>query len=210
MRFRDKSRQYAQDMNFSKIVPHDDSFERDVCDTCGLINYMNPKLIAGVVALWHQDGEDKILMCKRAIEPRKGFWTLPAGFMEQGETVAEGAVREAHEEACADIETDALIGIYNVARIAQVQMFYRGRLRNPDIAAGPESEEVALVAWNDIPWDELAFPAGYYALQHYYETRDKDSFAPFSEPENWADTPGFEALRARYEQVDKTPDEKPE
>ena len=206
MRFRDKSRAYAQDMNFSKIVPHDDSFARDVCDTCGLINYVNPKLIAGVVAVWHEDGTDKILMCKRAIEPRKGFWTLPAGFMEQGETVAEGAAREAQEEACADVETDALIGVYNVARIAQVQMFYRGRLRHPDIKPGPESEEVALMAWDDIPWDELAFPAVYYALKHYDETRGQDSFPPFSEPENWADTPGFEALRARYEEADKTKD----
>ena len=203
MQFRDKSRAYTQDISFSKTVPHDDSFERDVCNTCGLINYVNPKLIAGVVATWCDDGTDKILMCKRAIEPRKGFWTLPAGFMEQGETVAEGAAREAHEEANADVETGALIGIYNVARIAQVQMFYRGKLRSPNVSPGPESEAVALVAWEDIPWDELAFPAVYYALQHYYETRDKDSFAPFSEPENWADTPGFEALRARYEVADK-------
>ena len=141
MRFRDKSRPYKQEMNFSKIVPHDDSFERDVCDTCGLINYVNPKLVAGVVAIWHEDGEDKILMCKRAIEPRKGFWTLPAGFMEQGETVAEGAAREAKEEACADVATDALIGVYNVARIAQVQMFYRGRLRSPEIAADRKAKK---------------------------------------------------------------------
>lgn len=210
MHFRDKSRQYAQELAFSKIVPQDDSFERDVCDTCGLINYVNPKLVAGVVAIWHEDGEDKILMCKRAIEPRKGFWTLPAGFMEQGETVAEGAAREAKEEACADVATDALIGVYNVARIAQVQMFYRGRLRSPEIAAGPESEEVALMSWDEIPWDELAFPAVYYALQHWCATKDDAAFAPFSEPENWADTPGFEALRARYEQVDKQRDKKAE
>ena len=203
MQFRDKSRRYAQDISFSKTVPHDDSFERDVCNTCGLINYVNPKLIAGVVAVWHEDGTDKILMCKRAIEPRKGFWTLPAGFMEQGETVAQGAAREAREEANADVETDALIGIYNVARISQVQMFYRCKLRSADVSAGPESEAVALVAWEDIPWDALAFPAVYYALTHYYETRDHAHFAPFSEPENWADTPGFEALRARYEEADK-------
>ncbi len=194
MTFRDKSQAYKQDISFAKRVPHDDSFERDVCNHCGLIHYVNPKIISGVVATW----EDKILMCRRAIEPRKGFWTLPAGFMEQHETTAQGAVREAKEEACADVETDALIGIYNVAGISQVQMFYRGRLRAPDIAAGPESAEVALMAWEDIPWDELAFPTIYYALQHYYETRDKHNFAPFSEPENWADTPGFEALRARY------------
>lgn len=198
--FRDKSTDYAHDISFGKKVPHDDSFERDICNHCGLIDYKNPRIIAGVVALW----EDKILMCKRAIEPRKGYWTLPAGFMEKGETVAQGAAREAHEEACAEIETDALIGIYNVARIAQVQMFYRGRLVTPDIAAGPESQEVALMRWDEIPWDELAFPAVYYALKHWHETRHLDSFAPFSEPDNWADTPGFEALRARYEQADKS------
>ena len=206
MRFRDKTRAYEQDMSFSKIVPHDDSFERDVCDTCGLINYINPKLIAGVVAVWAEGDSDKILMCKRAIEPRKGYWTLPAGFMEQGETVAQGAAREAREEANADVETDALIGVYNVERIAQVQMFYRGRLRSPEIAAGPESEEVALMSWDEIPWDALAFPAVYHALQHYRATRDEEHFAPFTEPENWADTPGFEALRARYESPDKPAD----
>lgn len=203
MRFRDKSRAYAQDMAFSKIVPHDDSFERDVCTHCGLINYQNPKIIGGVVATLVQEGREKILMCKRAIEPRKGFWTLPAGFMEQGETTAEGAAREAFEEAEARVETDALIGVYNVARISQVQMFYRAKLVSPHIQAGPESQEVALMSWDEIPWDELAFPAVYYALQHWHETRDQDNFAPFSEPENWADTPGFEALRARYEQADK-------
>ena len=194
MSFRDKSQDYAHDISFGKKVPHDDSFERDVCNHCGLINYVNPKIVAGVVALW--DG--KILMCKRAIEPRKGYWTLPAGFMEEKETVAQGAAREAREEACADVETDALIGVYNVERISQVQMFYRGRLRTPDIAPGPESEEVGLFAWDDIPWDELAFPAVYHALQHWHQTKDEAAFAPFSEPENWADTPGFEALRARY------------
>ena len=203
MTFRDKSQDYAQDISFVKKHPHDDSFERDICTHCGLINYQNPKIIAGVVATINMDGQEKILMCRRAIEPRKGFWTLPAGFMEERETIAQGAAREAHEEACADVETDALIGIYNVARISQVQMFYRGRLRSPDIAAGPESEEVALMTWDEIPWHELAFPAVYYALHHWHETKEQTQFAPFSEPENWADTPGFEALRARYESADK-------
>ncbi len=194
MPFRDTSQDYGHEISFGKRVPKDDSFEREICNHCGLIDYVNPKIIAGVVATW----EDKILMCKRAIEPRKGFWTLPAGFMEQRETTAQGAAREAMEEAGADIETGALIGIYNVERISQVQMFYRGVLRNPNIAAGPESQEVALLAWDEIPWDELAFPAVYYALQHWHETREMENFAPFSEPENWADTPGFEAMRARY------------
>lgn len=203
MTFRDQSQDYGKDISFAKKVPHDDSFERDVCTHCGLINYQNPKIIGGVVATLVQEGREKILMCKRAIEPRKGFWTLPAGFMEQGETTAEGAAREAFEEAEARVETDALIGVYNVARISQVQMFYRAKLVSPHIQAGPESQEVALMSWDEIPWDELAFPAVYYALQHWHETRDQDNFAPFSEPENWADTPGFEALRARYEQADK-------
>lgn len=206
--FRDKSTSYAQEISFGKKVPHDDSFERDICNHCGLINYQNPRIIAGVVATWHDDGVEKILMCKRNIEPRLGFWTLPAGFMEKGETVAQGAAREAKEEACAEIATDALIGVYNVERIAQVQMFYRGRLLSPDVAPGPESQEVALMSWDEIPWDDLAFPAVYYALQHWHESRDKETFAPYSEPENWADTPGFEALRARYAQADKETDKK--
>jgi ADP-ribose pyrophosphatase YjhB (NUDIX family) len=203
MTFRDKSQDYAHEISFTKKLPHDDSFERDICNTCGLINYQNPKIIVGVVATLEEDGVEKILMCRRAIEPRKGFWTLPAGFMEERETTAQGAAREAYEEAFAHVETNALIGIYNVERISQVQMFYRAKLTSPDIAAGPESEEVALMAWDDIPWDELAFPAVYYALQHWHETRDLDNFVPFSEPENWADTPGFEALRARYEDAAK-------
>ena len=203
MTFRDKSQDYRQDISFIKKRPHDDNFERDICAHCGLINYQNPKIVAGVVATISLDGEEKILMCRRAIEPRRGFWTLPAGFMEERETVAQGAAREAEEEACADVETDALIGIYNVERISQVQMFYRGRLRSPNIAAGPESAEVALMRWEDIPWDELAFPAVYYALQHWHATKDQEAFAPFCEPDNWADTPGFEALRARYESADK-------
>lgn len=201
--FRDKTIEYPHDISFDKKVPHDDSFTRDICNHCGLINYQNPRIIAGVVATLEQEGVEKILMCRRAIEPRKGFWTLPAGFMEKGETVAQGAAREAKEEACAEVAPNALIGIYNVERIAQVQMFYRADLVSPDIAVGPESQEVALMAWDDIPWDELAFPAVYYALQHWHETKDQPAFAPFSEPVNWADTPGFEALKARYEQVDK-------
>ena len=202
MTFRDQSQDYGKDISFTKRVPHDDSFERDVCNHCGLINYQNPKIIAGVVATIDVDGVEKILMCKRAIEPRKGFWTLPAGFMEKGETVAQGAAREAKEEACAEVMPEALIGVYNVARIAQVQMFYRGTLVSPDIAPGPESEEVALMTWDEIPWQDLAFPAVYYAWQHWHETKDEAAFAPCSEPENWADTPGFEALRARYQQAD--------
>jgi len=193
MTFRDQSRDYPNEMNFSKRKPHDDSFERHICDNCGLINYENPKVIAGVVATW----DNKILMCRRAIEPRHGFWTLPAGFMEKGETVAQGAAREAQEEANADVEVGQLIGIYNVARISQVQMFYRGQLRTPDIAPGPESLDVKLMSWDEIPWDELAFPSVYWALKHFKDTEHLDQFAPFGEPENWLDTPGFQNLGRR-------------
>ncbi|MBL6786846.1 MAG: NUDIX hydrolase [PS1 clade bacterium] len=194
MTFKDQSRAYQNDMSFSKRVPDGDAFTRNICDHCGLINYENPKIVAGVVAVW----EDKILMCKRAIEPRIGFWTLPAGFMENRETIAEGAAREAHEEACADVEIDALLGVYNVARISQVQIFYRAKLKSPDIAVGPESAEVELFSWDEIPWDSLAFPSVYWALHHFQETNDQALFAPFSEPDDWSQTPGFEALAARY------------
>ncbi len=194
MSFRDESRSYKKQIAFSQITPHNDDLPRDVCDHCGLINYQNPRLIVGVVALW----EDKILMCKRAIEPRKHFWTLPAGFMEKGETTKAGAAREAYEETYAKVEPEALIGIYNVARIAQVHIYYRARLLSKEIACGVESEAVALLDWEDIPWDALAFPSIYWALQHYKQTATQSHFAPFSEPEEWAQTPGFEDLHKRY------------
>lgn len=193
MTFKDKSRDYTRDIAFSRRTPHDDALERSICDHCGLINYDNPKIIAGVVAHYG----DRILMCRRAIEPRAGFWTLPAGFMELNETVAAAAAREAHEEACADVEIECLLGIYNVSRISQVQIFYRGKLRSPDVACGIESVEVALFNWDEIPWGELAFPSVYWALQHYHQTRNETVFAPFSEPEDWRITPGFEALVRR-------------
>ena len=188
--FTDRSRVYDKSPAFTRRQPHDDALERNICDHCGLINYENPRIITGVVATW----ENKILMCRREIEPRRGFWTLPAGFMEQNETVAEGAAREAWEEARADIEIECLLSIYNVARISQVQMFYRGKMRSPDFACGPESSDVGLFDWDDIPWDELAFPTVYWALQHFKESKDRTHFAPFTEPDDWHQTPGFTHL----------------
>jgi len=175
----DSTRKPGHDGPSHRRIPVDDDRERLVCLDCGFINYVNPKIVVGSVAVW----EDKILLCRRAIEPRKGWWTLPAGYMEERETVAEGAAREAWEEARADIEIDALIGIYNIPRISQVQMIHRARLRSPDVSAGPESEEVGLFTWDEIPWDELAFPTVLWALQHWRETRDLASFAPQYEPE---------------------------
>ena len=168
---------------FRMELPDGDDKLRRVCAHCRFIDYVNPKIVAGSVVT--QNG--KILLCKRAIEPRKGYWTLPAGFMEEGETVEEGARREAQEEACADIRIEQLLAVYSVPRIAQVQVMFRATLES-DIAAGPESEEVGLFDWKDIPWSELAFPTVIWALTHYAETRHLPAFPPFANP------PGTEKL----------------
>jgi ADP-ribose pyrophosphatase YjhB (NUDIX family) len=151
--------------------------ERYVCGDCGHIYYSNPKIVVGSVVV--EDG--KILLCRRAIEPRKGFWTLPAGFLEEHET-PEDARREAKEEADCEIVLDALLAVYSVPRISQVQLIYRGRLKTPRFAPGAESLEVALFAWEDIPWTELAFPSVTWALNHYRETKDQAVFAPLTNP----------------------------
>jgi ADP-ribose pyrophosphatase YjhB (NUDIX family) len=169
--------------HFEKRVPDGDNRERLVCGRCEFIHYQNPKVVAGAVCTWRDDkGEDKILLAKRAIEPRKGFWTLPAGYMELGETTEQAARREALEEACATIEIDRLLAMYSVARIGQVQIMSRARLVTADIACGVESEEVALVDWADIPWDQLAFPTVVWALAHFHESRDKTDFSTYSNP----------------------------
>jgi ADP-ribose pyrophosphatase YjhB (NUDIX family) len=148
---------------FRRKVPEGDTHERSVCDDCGYIAYDNPKVIAGVVPIY----EGKVLLCTRAIEPRTGFWTVPAGFLELGETPEEGAAREAHEEANAVIEVGDLIGVYTIRHIGQVQMFYRGTMASPTFSAGAESLAVKLFSWEDIPWDELAFPTIKWALRDY-------------------------------------------
>lgn len=157
-----------------KKIPPDDTIERLTCKECGFINYINPKVIVGAVCTWNE----KFLLCKRAISPRIGFWTMPAGFMEEGETSIEGAKREAKEEAGANIEIDKLIGIYNIARLSQVHLIYRARLITPDVEAGPESQEVDFYSWNDIPWDALAFPSVRWALTHFKEVENQIDFCP--------------------------------
>ena len=157
-----------------KRIPPDDALERLVCDECGFINYVNPKIVVGSVCVL--DG--RFLLCKRAIDPRKGYWTIPAGYMEERETTIEGAMREAREEACAEIRIDALLGVYSIPRISQVQLIYRAELLSPDIAAGPESEAVGLFALHEIPWEDLAFPSVHWALHHYHEAEGRDDFAP--------------------------------
>jgi ADP-ribose pyrophosphatase YjhB (NUDIX family) len=164
--------------HFEKRIPEGDNRERLVCGRCEFIHYQNPKIVAGSVATWGT----KILLAKRAIEPRKGFWTLPAGYMELGETTEQAALREAREEACATIEIDRLLAMYSVPRIGQVQIMYRARLVSPDVSAGEESEAVALVERQDIPWDQLAFPTVVWALAHFFESREKTDFATYSNP----------------------------
>ena len=139
--------------------------ERDVCATCGYVAYQNPKVVVGSVVA--EDG--RVLLCRRAIEPRMGFWTLPAGYLELDETTAEGARREAMEEAGADIALDGLLALYDVARIGQVQVMYRARFATPGIQAGVESLEVRMFAWEEIPWDLIAFPTVHWALHAWRE-----------------------------------------
>ncbi|MFN3233220.1 MAG: NUDIX domain-containing protein [Alphaproteobacteria bacterium] len=169
----------AQLDNFIKRVPDGDNRDRLICNDCGLIHYDNPRIVVGAVV----EHETKILLCKRAIEPRHGYWTLPAGFMEEHETTEDGARRETMEEACAEITIHGLLAVYNIPRISQVQLIYKASLATPHFAAGPESLDVALYDWKDIPWDNLAFPSVYWALNHYREIADKDVFTPFTNPD---------------------------
>ncbi len=165
-------------ISFSTAIPEGEDRERRVCDTCGFIDYVNPRIVTGVVAI---SADGRILLCKRAIEPRKGYWTLPAGFMELGESVEDGCRREAREEACAELDLQGVLAVYSIPRIGQVQIMYRARLLN-EPAPGPESEAVQLVEWDDIPWDQLAFPSVRWALDHWRESRDQPVLAPFSNP----------------------------
>lgn len=166
--------------SFRVEIPPGDDRERSVCTRCGFVDYRNPRIVVGSVAT---DDQGRLLLCKRAIEPRKGWWTLPAGYMELGESAEVGARREAREEAGAILELDRLLAVYSIERIGQVQLMYRARLTNPDtIAPGPESEELKLVSFEDIPWPELAFPTVAWALRHWHETRDRDDFPVFSNP----------------------------
>lgn len=145
-------------------IPEQDERLRHVCDDCGHIHYQNPRIIVCSIPTW----EDKVLLCKRAIEPRYGLWTLPGGFMENGETTQEAAIRETHEEACARIAVHDLYSLFNVTHIDQVHLFYRATLLDPEIAAGAESLEVAMCSAAEVPWQELAFPAVACTLQQYF------------------------------------------
>jgi len=149
-------------------VPDGDHLPRHLCPSCGHIQYFNPRIIVGCIAEW-EDG--RILMCRRDIEPRRGLWTFPAGFMEQGETTAQGAARETLEESQAEVEVGGLVSVINVPYVSQVYMVHRGRLRHPHHGPTPESSETRLMRENEIPWDEIAFPTVWHSLKFYLADR---------------------------------------
>lgn len=149
-------------------VPPGDHAPRHVCGSCGHVHYQNPKLIVGCVPEW-EDG--RILMCKRNIQPRHGYWTFPAGFLEMGETCAAGAARETLEESNAAVEVQDLLAVLGVPHVSQVYMIYRARLLRPEFRPTPESSEVRLMSEAEIPWDEIAFPTVYKSLRYFFADR---------------------------------------
>lgn len=153
-------------------VPQGDNRERHICDACGTVHYHNPKIVAGCIATW----DDQVLLCKRAIEPRRGLWTVPAGFMENGETTYQGAARETLEEANARVEVQHLYLTVNLPHISQVYMLFRARLLDLEFSAGEESLEVDLFKREQIPWEELAFPTVRLALERFFDDRDQGHF----------------------------------
>jgi ADP-ribose pyrophosphatase YjhB (NUDIX family) len=153
-------------------VPAGDSLPRFVCDACGTVHYQNPKLVVGCIPEW----EDRILLCRRAIEPRRGLWTVPAGFMENGETTMQGAARETLEEANARVELLQLYALYNIPHISQVYVLFRAKLLDLDFSAGEESLEVRLFAEQELPWHDLAFATVRNTLTHYFEDRRRGSY----------------------------------
>ena len=154
------------------LIPEGDSLPRYVCTTCNIIHYQNPKMVVGCIPEW----KDKILLCRRAIEPRRGLWTLPAGFMELGENTADGALRETTEEAGAKVEMQSLFSVLNVVRVGQVHLFYRARMLDTTLDPGPESLEARLFREDEVPWDELAFRTVRQTLEWFFEDRRLGAF----------------------------------
>ena len=156
----------------SMIVPDGDTRERAVCDNCGHIHYVNPRIVTGCLPVH----KDQVLLCKRAIEPRYGFWTLPAGYLENGETVAEGAARETMEEANANVTGLELYTVFSLPHISQVYMFFLSELNKPEFSSGEESLEVKLFSEDEIPWDSLSFPVVTQTLEFFFEDRKTNNF----------------------------------
>lgn len=146
-------------------IPEGDDRERLTCPDCGFIDYQNPRIVVGAVCTW----QDQFLLCRRAIEPAYGKWTFPAGFMELNESVIQACAREAHEEAGIRIKVQDLIGMYEVPRVGHVMMMYRAEMLTPEFKAGIESLEVKMFRWEEIPWDDLAFPSVDWTLRRFHE-----------------------------------------
>lgn len=159
-----------------RTIPEGDTRPRLVCPACGYIHYDNPKIIGGCILTHHDGNEEKVLLCRRAIEPRHGYWTLPAGFMEIGETMKQGSARECVEEAEAVAEDLQLYCLFDVPQIGQVHAIYRGKVANGKFGVGEESLECGLFSESEIPWDELAFENGKQALQCYFADRKTGKF----------------------------------
>lgn len=154
-------------------IPLGDHQVRRVCTQCSYIHYVNPKVICGALALW----ENKVLLCRRAIEPRYGLWTLPAGYMELFETMEQGAARETREEAEAEVEIQQLYCMYNIPRIGQIYVLFKADLIEGKFGAGEETIESRLFAEDEIPWNDLAFPSVERTLRHYFADRKIGNFS---------------------------------
>ena len=153
-------------------IPEGDTLPRFVCDACNTIHYQNPRMVVGCLPEW----EDKILLCRRAIKPRYGLWTVPAGFMENGETTSQGALRETLEEANAHVEIGPLYALYNIPHLNQVYLLFRARMLDLDFKSGAETLETRLFAESEIPWDQIAFATVHNTLTHYYRDRRNGEF----------------------------------
>lgn len=164
--------------SFSRRVPDGDELTRQVCDHCAHVVYENPKIVVGSVVL--HDG--KVLLCRRAIEPRKGYWTVPAGYMELGETPQEGAIREAREEANATLKLGGLLAIYTIKHLSQVQMIYRATLASLEFSSGPESLDVRLFGFDELPLDDIAFPTVHWMLADIQKVLAGETALPFGNP----------------------------
>ena len=162
-----------------RIIPDGDDRERLVCGDCGFVLYDNPKIIVGAVCTWR----DRYLLVRRAIEPRLGFWTMPIGYMELGETTEQGALREVWEEACARATTSGLLSIFSIPEISQVHMIYRAEMLSGDFAPGAESLEAERVTWDEIPWDHLAYPNVRWSLEYEREVKGRTDFPPRGRPD---------------------------
>ena len=162
-------------------VPEGDNRARRLCPECGFIQYRNPVVVVGSVC---RAGDGRLLLCRRAIAPRIGFWTIPAGYLELGETTRDGACREAEEEANVEIAIDQLLAVYDIAHIGQVQVIFAARLLSEAPSPGIESLEVRLFAWDDLPWDELAFDSVGWALRHHRQALETGNWMPRAAPDD--------------------------